>query len=123
MNFFDSKYQNENSPNVKKLNSFNSVTDTTQMSATLFDENSWKLSSSPHEYEFNRFVDSKIEAFDFAPEFETKCYVIHSKSLRFDKNSSLSNISTTEEQNERANDIYKDECLSEAFDSCLNDDI
>ena len=119
MNFFDSKYQNENSSNVKKLNSFNSVTDTTQMSTTLYDENPkdrWKLSFSPQEYEFNRFVDSKIEAFDFAPEFETKCYVIHSKSLRFDKNSSL-------EQNERANDIYKDECLSEAFDSCLNDDI
>ena len=130
----DSKYQNEKFVDVKKIYTFKTMNETTQLSTTFFDENSKDCSkfSFGQEYEFTRFCYSKIDAFNFAPEFETKCYVIHSNSIQFDeidqikariqanKNKS-SNVIVKEEQNDSLEDIYKDESLSEAFDSCLND--
>ena len=94
------------------------------------------------ENDINRFIISKFEAFDFAPEFCSKCCVIPAdspvhnvlhlngtaikdglnykcqlvKENSLTSQTNISNYISTEND-----DIYKDECLSVAFSSEYDD--
>ena len=104
------------------------------------------------ENDINKFIESKYEAFDFAPIFETHLNIIQPDSIGFqesegakllfnktnvydkvfhkdehDLSSSQSNssqfnfCSVIRRGSLNSDDIYNDDCLSQAFSSCLDD--
>ena len=108
----------------------------------------------PVETGINKFIESKYEAFDFAPTFETKCLnIIQPDSIGFqesegtkclmnnsqrgsDKNfhneeqdicssqshsSQLNLSSVIRKTSLNSEELYKDDCLSQAFSSCIDD--
>ena len=107
----------------------------------------------PSQTSINKFIESKYEAFDFAPIFETRCLniiqpdsigfqelegakLLFNKANVYDKlihkeeydmsssqsnSSQLNSSSLIRRSSLNSEELYNDECLSQAFSSCLDD--
>ena len=123
-----------------KMNDQNSY----QYSTDSLSQKAFQVNSSKLSYEENiaRFIQSKYTAFDFVSDFETNCLnIIKSDTIGFEDIEKLNDSYKKESDNDYifhkqstklsinktdtttiSDNIYEDSLLSQAFNSCIDDE-